>query len=114
MSKAFYQRMREKVAWKLLAKFGVSMTYTSLDGETTATGKVAFFKPDRKREDESLEREYLTESNQKGAYFLLDDRGLVPERGATITSGESTRVIHSVEPIAPANITVIYECLLEV
>lgn len=114
----FYDEMYE-VAKELLSKpeegFGTTGTLTALDGTTTYDIRIAYLKPDRKRDFMPLSGSMITDSNQRRAYFQFVIRDVfVPERGCRITSNGKTMTIHSFKPISPADETVVYECLLEV
>jgi hypothetical protein len=103
------------LAKKMITKFGTTMKITSLDGLGIYDGIIVYLRPDRKRDDMALDKMYLTNSNQRRAYFQLLVRGIFePERGCIITSGDKSMTIDTLRAIAPANKTVVYECLLEV
>lgn len=110
----FYDEMYD-VASELLEEFGTDGVLTSLDGTLDFNIKIAYLRPDRKRDDMALERSYLTDSTMKRGIFQFEDRNIfTPERGCIISSGGRSMSINSISEVAPANETVIYECLLEI
>ncbi len=110
----FYERIT-KMAKRLIALRGTDMLVESIPAGFSATGKIIYIKPDKKREDTTLSIGNITTAVQRRAYFYLSDNtDMEIERGYRITSNARSMTIEKLEPIAPNDILIVYECLLEV
>ncbi len=110
----FYDRIA-KMAKRLITLRGTSMEIESVPAGVATSGKIVYIRPDKKRADTPLSPSNLTTAVQRRAYFFLEDDSILEvERGCRITSNNRTMTIEKLEPIAPNDVLIVYECLLEV